>query len=95
MTLAAYEALPSKVLFGKGARAQAGEGMAELGCRRVLILSTRSQEEVAGELQQLLGQAGVALFPRAAMHTPIEVTQEAMTLVEAQAVDGVLAVGGG
>jgi alcohol dehydrogenase class IV len=95
MPLAAYEALPSKVTFGKGARAEAGYAMGSLGCRRVLIVATRSQQAVAGELLELLGEAGAAIFPGAAMHTPVEVTQEAMELVQAHSIDGVLAVGGG
>jgi alcohol dehydrogenase class IV len=90
-----YESLPSKVVFGKGALAQAGELMAGLGARRVLVIATRSQAGVAAALMAQLGEAGAALFDRAAMHTPVEVTLEAMAIVEAERIDGLLSVGGG
>ena len=95
MTPALYQSLPSQVVFGKGSRAQAGELAAGLGCRRVLVIATRSQAAVAEDLKAQLGGAGAAVFPRAAMHTPVEVTAEAMDLVEALGVDGLVAVGGG
>jgi alcohol dehydrogenase class IV len=95
MTSISYQSLPSQVIFGKGCRAQAGELAGALGCRRVLVVATRSQAQVAGELKALLGEAGRAVFPRAAMHTPVEVTDEAMALVEAERIDGLLSVGGG
>ena len=95
MTAATYQSLPSQVIFGKGALARAGEVMAGFGCRRVLVLATRSQEAVAGTLCQSLGEAGAGVFSRAAMHTPVEVTAQAMEIVEAERIDGLIAVGGG
>ena len=95
MAIATYRSLPSQVIFGKGALAQAGEVMAGLGCRRVLVLATRSQEKVAAALLQSLDDAGAGVFPRAAMHTPVEVTARAMEIVEAERIDGLIAVGGG
>jgi alcohol dehydrogenase class IV len=90
-----YQSLPSRVLFGAGARARVGELAGELGCRRVLVLATGSQSQAADEARAALGDAGAGAFPRAAMHTPVEVTQEAMQVVEAEGIDGLVAVGGG
>ena len=92
---AIYQSLPSRVIFGKGALAQVGEALAELGSRRALVIATRSQAEVAGRIMQILGEAGAAVFPRAAMHTPVEVTEEAMQLVAGDQIDGLISVGGG
>ncbi len=90
-----YQGLPSRVIFGSGVIAEAPVAAAELGCRRVMVLATRSQEAGAEALMQMLGEAGAAVFPRAAMHTPVEVTDRAMALVESARVDGLIALGGG
>ena len=95
MTVAVFQSLPSRVVFGKGALAGlAGEAEA-LGCRRMLVVCTASQHAAAERALAVLGGAGAAMFPGAAMHTPVEVTLEAMKLVDAHAIDGVMAIGGG
>jgi alcohol dehydrogenase class IV len=90
-----YESLPSRVIFGRGALAKASGVAEDLGMRRVLVVATRSQAQVAHGICEALGPAAAAVFDRAAMHTPVEVTAEVMQLVELHRVDGVLAVGGG
>jgi maleylacetate reductase len=95
MPAAAYQSLPSKVLFGKGALAGAAELAAGLDCRRVLVIATRSQAELAEGIRTSLGEAGAGIFTRAAMHTPVEVTEEAMAVVSRERIDGMIAVGGG
>ncbi len=90
-----FETLASKVAFGRGALARLPELAEALGARRVLVVATKSQAATARRALELLGPRGVAVFDRAAMHTPVEVTAEAMTLVDAEGIDGVTAVGGG
>ena len=92
---AIYQGLPSRVVFGKGALDRLGEEAAALGCRRVLVLCTRSQQEVARRALNVLGPLGGPVFPGAAMHTPVEVTEAAMTLVRGEGADGLVAIGGG
>ena len=91
----AYDSLPSKVLFGAGTLERTPEVAAELGCRRLLVIATGSQRDTAARLMAMLGPAAAALFPRAAMHTPVEITAEAMAVVQAEGIDGLIAVGGG
>src|SRR5438128_2461037 len=83
MAPTAFQSLPSKVVFGKGALAAAP------------AISARSQAEASARLAELLGETAVAGFDRAAMHTPVEVTDEAMAVVGQQRIDGLIAVGGG
>lgn len=45
-----FEALPSRVIFGSGTMAAAGNEMEALGVRRALVLSTREQESAARKL---------------------------------------------
>ena len=90
-----FQGLPSRVVFGKGALAGLAEEAERLGCRRMLVVCTGSQRAAADRAMDALGEAGAALFPGAAMHTPVEVTQEAMKLVDEDDIDGVVAIGGG
>ncbi len=95
MTPSIHQSLPSRVVFGPGALASLRDEAAALGCRRMLVVCTRSQQEVARRALQLLGALGGPVFPGAAMHTPVEVTEAAMSLVEGERADGIVAIGGG
>jgi maleylacetate reductase len=90
-----YQSLPSRVLFGKGALGELGALAAELGARRVMIVCTRSQQAVAARAQAILGEAARAVFAGAVMHTPVEVTEAALKVVQAEGIDGLVAIGGG
>jgi alcohol dehydrogenase class IV len=90
-----YQSLPSRVLFGRGALEALAEEAEALGCRKLLVVCTGSQQAVAERAMRILGSRGAALFPNAAMHTPVEVTDQAMALVREHGADGVVAIGGG
>ena len=95
MTTQIYQSLPSRVLFGPGAVARVRDEAESLGCRRMLVICTRSQEKVAGRILESLGPLGASVFSGAAMHTPVEVTEAAMTLAKREGADGLVALGGG
>lgn len=95
MAVLSYQSLPSRVAFGKGALSHLAALAEELGCRRVLTVCTRSQVAAAERAREILGEAHAAIFPRAAMHTPVEVTEAAMAVVRDERIDGVFAIGGG
>ena len=90
-----YEALPSRVIFGRGTRAKAAEELDRLGIRRAIVLSTPPQAALAADFARAIGNRAAAVYPGAAMHTPVEVTLSALAEVEANRVDGILSVGGG
>ena len=90
-----YVALPSRVIFGSGTLARVGDEVGALGCSRALVLSTPEQEAAARALKAQLGQHAVGLFARAAMHTPVEVTEEAVATAQKLKADCVVALGGG
>ena len=89
------QALASRVVFGVGTLARAPGVASELGMRRAMVITTSSQAATAARLMELLGEAGALLFPRAVMHTPVEVTLGAMKLAKAERIDGLIALGGG
>lgn len=90
-----YTGLPTRVVFGDGTLVQVAQEAARLGITRALVLSTPQQEDMARQVAGLLGDAAVGVFAEAAMHTPVEVTQRAMRVVQETRANGVVAIGGG
>ena len=85
----------SRILFGSGTlKALPGE-VERLRGRRALIVSTPPQSNDAHQVKRQLGSAGAAVYDKAAMHTPLEVTQAAIEVVEANNIDCVIGIGGG
>lgn len=90
-----YSAQAARVIFGSGTLDTLPREIDALGLRRVLVLATPQQQADAAALVGRIGQRAAGVFGGARMHTPVEVTAEAMRQVESQGIDGLLAVGGG
>jgi len=90
-----FPGLRSRVIFGHGTVAQTGAEIERLGRKRALVLSTPNQkadaEALAGRLDALSG----GVFAEAATHTPVQVTEKALSAYEASAADCVVSLGGG
>jgi alcohol dehydrogenase class IV/protocatechuate 3,4-dioxygenase beta subunit len=83
---------PTRVVFGAGTVAAVAEEVRRVGGSRVLLLARpRHAERVAAALGELV----VARFGGARMHTPVEVTAQALEVLNSAAADCVVAVGGG
>lgn len=91
----AVQIAPVRVRFGIGIRRQVSEEIARLGCRRALVLSTPAQADAAMEMAQEIGDSAVGVYTRAAMHTPVNVTADAVEHAKSIKADCVVAVGGG
>jgi maleylacetate reductase len=90
-----YSGNPSRVIFGSGSRARIAEELDRLGIERAIVLSTPDQSKLAAEIaKQIGGRAGI-MYPGAAQHTPVEVTEAALLAVSSVRADGCLAIGGG
>ena len=90
-----YNALPARVVFGHGTISQVADEVGRLGCRRALILSTPQQQSDAERLASHLGDFAAGVFAGAVMHTPVEVTEQAMGLLRDLGADCTIALGGG
>lgn len=90
-----YNSLPARVLFGQGRIADLGPELERLGVSRVMAISTPGRADMADRVADLAGGRCVASFTGAVMHTPIEVTEAAMQVVQEQGIDGLVAIGGG
>jgi maleylacetate reductase len=90
-----HQGLPTRVIFGAGTLARLGDELRRLGLGRVLVLSTPQQEADATALATELGGLAAGIFPRAVMHTPIAITETALTVARELGADGLVAMGGG
>ncbi|AFJ46243.1 maleylacetate reductase [Shimwellia blattae] len=95
MTPFIYTSRPARIRFGAGSLQFVAEEMDALGCRRALLLSTPDQQDDAQRLAHQLGERCAGLFSRAVMHTPVEVTEQALACFEQYQADCVIALGGG
>ena len=87
-----YAALPTRVVFGHGKVVEAASEAKRLGMSRPLVITTSHQADSGSAIVKATG--GVA-FAGAAMHTPTDVTAQAMAVVAAEGCDGTIALGGG
>ncbi|MFE2584590.1 maleylacetate reductase and hydroxyquinol 1,2-dioxygenase domain-containing protein [Streptomyces sp. NPDC059378] len=90
-----YTSHPARVVFGAGTVEHLGPEVERLGRSRVLLLSSGPLASASARVRQALGGLLVAEFGGAAMHTPVEVTQQALDVLEAASADVIVAVGGG
>ncbi|HDR9760070.1 TPA: maleylacetate reductase [Burkholderia cepacia] len=90
-----YQMLPARVVFGQGTRTTLAAEADRLGLQRLLVLSTPEQSALADEVCRLLGKKAAGTFNGAIMHTPVDVTERALEVVNVHGVDGIVAVGGG
>ncbi|MGC3982426.1 MAG: maleylacetate reductase [Steroidobacteraceae bacterium] len=90
-----YTGLPSRVVFGFGTLAKLAEEIRALGCSRALLLCTPRQTGFAQRLAEQLGELCAGVFSDATMHTPIEVTERALQVLQTTKADCTVALGGG
>jgi maleylacetate reductase len=84
-----------RVIFGAGSLGELRTEVERLNLRRALIISTAEQVDHGRSVEQLLDGYSVGLFPRARMHTPIAVTEEALAVIVQFGADSIVAIGGG
>ena len=87
--------LRGRILFGVDTIDLLPDELGRIAGKRALVISTPEQRHQAEQVHQLLGDSAVAIFPGATMHTPVEVTLQAMRIVEDKQIDCLVAIGGG
>lgn len=90
-----YTGNPARIVFGAGRSHEVASFVETLGCRRALVLSTPHQRADAEKLATSLGSLSAGVFAGAVMHTPVEVTENALKVVKETAADCVVSLGGG
>ncbi|MEQ1899954.1 MAG: maleylacetate reductase [Devosia sp.] len=91
----AFQTLPQRVVFGSGTVAAIGDEIERLGHGRAMVLSTPEQAATAETIAEDLGGLCVGVFSGAAMHTPVYVTEAALSHAMALNADCLVSIGGG
>jgi maleylacetate reductase len=90
-----YDALPMRVVFGRGSLERISSELDHLGLGRVLVLCTPDQRDTAERVAGLIGTRAAGIFAEARMHVPVETVAAAAQEAGRLDADGYLAVGGG
>lgn len=90
-----YAPAGNRVKFGSGTLQQLPSLLKDINATAVLILSTPEQISSAETVKKIIGDAGVAIFSEATMHTPVHITEKALSVAKEQKVDGIISIGGG
>lgn len=95
MNMFNYKALPINVHFGQGRAKEVKNILKEYNFASVLIITTPEQEADGQKLAEQLGELCVGVYPKAVMHVPVEVAEQAILEANKLKVDCCLALGGG
>lgn len=90
-----YRSHASTVVFGPGKSGAVGEWVERIGCAAALVLSTPQQAADAEALAARLGKGAAGVFAKAAMHTPVTVTEAAVAQAMRLKADCLVSLGGG
>jgi alcohol dehydrogenase class IV len=90
-----FENLPCRVIFGSGTLGAATDEITRLGGKHALVLTTPQQEAEGLRLGASLGPLFAGIFCDATMHTPVEVTEQALVAMKQCDADCVVSLGGG
>jgi maleylacetate reductase len=91
-----YEALPGRVIFGRGAvRTRLAGEVDGLAAARVLVIASPSEEQLVRELAEPFADRVVGMFTGVRPHVPVAVADAARAQAAAASADLVLSVGGG
>ena len=90
-----YAVMSPRIVFGAGRVAELGLELDRLGVGRALLLSTPGHAGLAERVQAQLGAKACGIYAGAAMHTPTDVTADALTFLQISGCDGLVALGGG
>ncbi|CAE6824435.1 Maleylacetate reductase [Paraburkholderia aspalathi] len=90
-----FEPKIPRVVFGAGSLQFLTREIDAMQTRRALVLSTPEQAAQAKLIAQILGDRAVGIFPKAVMHVPLELAEEARREANRLDADCMVAIGGG
>ena len=91
-----YDALPGRIVFGRGAsRRRLADEVDRLGAGGVLLIATEHERPLAEELASPLGERVVGVFTDVRPHVPVEAAGAARTMAREAGAEALLSVGGG
>ncbi|KUI59709.1 Maleylacetate reductase [Cytospora mali] len=90
-----YNANPGRVIFGSGTIKKLPAELERQKLTKPLLLTTPHQLDHGESLRDVLGGNVAGIFSKATMHTPTNVTDEALEYAKSVGADCVVSIGGG
>lgn len=94
-----YTAHPARVLFGSGTLLKIDDEVSLLNATKPFILATPGQGPLISKIRSILHAGSIVgdipCYGKATLHTPIEVTEDALRLANAHQTDCIISIGGG
>ncbi|PTB61895.1 Dehydroquinate synthase-like protein [Trichoderma citrinoviride] len=90
-----YNENTQRVLFGQDSLAKLPSELAKLGCSKPLILTTPTKTSYVDDIASLLDGRIAGSFTRVTMHTPTDVTEDALKHCKSVNADCLVSIGGG
>lgn len=95
MSTFVYRLESSRVVFGVDTLSNLPEELSRLNLKAAVILCTPQQIYLAERISGLIGGTAAGVFTEAAMHTPTNITEQAISYVRTRDADCVISGGGG
>jgi maleylacetate reductase len=90
-----YDAIPGRVVFGAGSRAALPAELDALGARRVLVIASGGEDDIACEVAERLEDRAVGRFRDVVQHVPVAGARAVRAATRDAGADTVLTIGGG
>ena len=90
-----YNASPAHVVFGRGAVNKLAEEISRQNLTAPLLLSTHNQTSQVEGLKTVLNNKIAGIFSEATMHTPTNITNQAVDFAKSVKADSIVSIGGG
>ncbi|KAH8131184.1 hypothetical protein FP744_10000508 [Trichoderma asperellum] len=95
MSLFDYTESSQRVIFGEGSLSTLPDELAKLNCTNPLLLTTPTKTSYVDDIAKILNGHIAGSFTQVTMHTPKEVTEEALKKARSVNADCVVSIGGG
>ncbi|KAF2223424.1 hypothetical protein BDZ85DRAFT_109174 [Elsinoe ampelina] len=89
-----YNSNPGRVVFGSGTIKKLPDELKRQNLSAPLLLSTPQQVQQAEDLKPLLPNIA-GIFTEATMHTPVHITEKALSYAQSVSADSIISIGGG
>ena len=90
-----FPGISTCVIFGRGSKSNTSTEIEWLGHKKALVLAAPHQAEEAEKLANGLGVLSAGVFAGAIMHTPVEITEQALAVCHNSGATAIVSLGGG
>jgi alcohol dehydrogenase class IV len=90
-----YDAIPGRVVFGAGSRHSLVDEAGAIGARRILLVASSYEDDLAADVADILGDLVVGRFSDVVQHVPVAKAAAAVAMTRELDADTIVTIGGG